>query len=148
MNLIKLKKPANIILKKCLIDELGFSNLKANGFEPTYNYYKKDDKIIIRVEAPGNCSLESNCDFFGEYIVIKIAGIKEKDIEPEALKENIFNSREIGNYSLEIPLKPEEYLIYNEDPKIEYKRGLYIITYQLGHKKKSVPYTPDDDYRV
>jgi hypothetical protein len=25
--------------------------LKTNGFEPVYNIYKKDDKLIIRVEG-------------------------------------------------------------------------------------------------
>ena len=55
--LIKLKDEKEIILKKCLIDELGFSNFKANGFEPMYNIYNKDNKIIVRVEAPGNCLL-------------------------------------------------------------------------------------------
>ena len=56
--IIKLNKNDKITLKRCLIDELGFSNLKNNGFEPTYNYYKKDDSIIIRVECPGNCSIK------------------------------------------------------------------------------------------
>ena len=28
-----------IFLKSCLIDELGFSNFKANGFEPKYNIF-------------------------------------------------------------------------------------------------------------
>ena len=51
--LIKLKVTnGEIYLKRCLIDELGFANLKANGFEPTYNYYIKDYKINIRIEAP------------------------------------------------------------------------------------------------
>ena len=87
---------------------MGFSNLKGDGFEPTYNYYKKDDKLIIRVETPGNCNLESRCENIGEYTVIKISGNKIKDIEPKELKENIFNSREIGDFSLDIPLKSEE----------------------------------------
>ena len=39
---IKLNKPNNLILKKCLIDELGFSNLRTNGYMPVYNYYRKD----------------------------------------------------------------------------------------------------------
>ena len=39
--IIKLNKPNNITLKKCLIDELGFSNLRSNGYMPLYNYYKK-----------------------------------------------------------------------------------------------------------
>ena len=40
--------------RKCLIEELG---LKRIGFEPYYNYYKDNNKIVIRVEAPGNCDL-------------------------------------------------------------------------------------------
>ena len=139
-NIIKLKKPANIILKKCLIDELGFSNLKANDFEPTYNYYKKGDKLIIRIEAPGNCDLESTCESIGEYIVIKITGNKKKDKEPEKLKDNIYTSREIGDFSLDIPLKSEEFLIKNDEPEIKNIKGLFIITYQLEQKNKTGKY--------
>ena len=50
---IKLYQPENLILKKCYIEELGFSNFKSNRFfEPNYNCYKKDDQIIVIVEAP------------------------------------------------------------------------------------------------
>ena len=77
---IKLKDNQEIILKKCLIDELGFSNLKVNGFEPTYNYYKKDDSIEIKIECPGKCSIAPKIDFLGEYTVIKINGEKKKMI--------------------------------------------------------------------
>ena len=62
---IKLVKHNNVKLKECLIEELGFSNLNTNGFEPPYNYYKKDDKIIIKIEAPGNSSIKSNVDSAG-----------------------------------------------------------------------------------
>ena len=49
-NYIKLKDVKNIQLKKCLIDELGFSNLKTNGFEPTYNFYKKMIKLLLEMK--------------------------------------------------------------------------------------------------
>ena len=75
---IKLEKKENLTLKKCLIDELGFSNLKVNGFEPTYNYYKEDGKIIIRVEAPGNSSIKTNSIYSGEYTIIRVNGQKKK----------------------------------------------------------------------
>ena len=55
-NLIKLEA---IKLKKCLIDELGFQNLKSNDYEPSYNCYKKGNKIIIRVGAPGESFLST-----------------------------------------------------------------------------------------
>ena len=57
---IKLKDEKEITLKKCLTEELGFSNLKGNGFEPTYNFYKpkNENKIIIRVEVPGKTEIQ------------------------------------------------------------------------------------------
>jgi len=81
---IKFKDNKDIILKKCLIDELGFSNLKANGFEPTYNIFKKnDDLIMIRIEVPGNCNLDPpTIEFEGEYNIIKLTGEKKRDKEP------------------------------------------------------------------
>ena len=75
---IKLNKSQKITLKRCLIDELGFSNLKNNGFEPTYNYFTKDNTIEIRVEAPGNCKINSKIEYSGEYTIIKLFGEKKK----------------------------------------------------------------------
>ena len=135
---IKLYQPKNIILKLCSIDELGFSNFKSNGFEPNYNYYIKDDQIIVRVEAPGNSTIESSLKHIGEYTTIKLNGSKSKDKEPEELEQNIFNSREIGTFSFDIPLKTEEYLIKNELPKIEKKNGIFILSFKLEEKQSKV----------
>ena len=135
---IKLYQPENIILKLCSIDELGFSNFKSNEFEPNYNYYIKDDQLIVRVEAPGNSTIESSIKHIGEYTTIKLKGSKNKDKEPEELEQNIFNSREIGNFSLDIPLKTEEYLIKNELPKIEKKNGIFILSFKLEEKQSKV----------
>ena len=133
-NFIKLKNIKNIQLKKCLIDELGFSNLKTNSFEPNYNCYKKDDKIIIRVEAPGNCNIKTKTEHSGEYTLIRIEGNKRKDKEPENNEDNLYNSRELGSFSFNVPLKTDEYLIKNEKPIIEEKKGLIIIQFQLAEK--------------
>ena len=135
---IKLYQPENIILKLCPIDELGFSNFKSNEFEPNYNYYIKDDQIIVRVEAPGNTTIESSLEHIGEYTIIKLKGAKKKDKEPEELEQNIFNSREIGNFSLDIPLITEEYLIKNELPKIGKKNGIFILSFKLEEKQSKV----------
>ena len=143
--LIKLKDEKDIILKKCLIDELGFSNLKANGFDPTYNYYKKDNKIIVRLEAPGNCKLNSSIEYSGEYTIIKIYGNKRKDKEPEKLEDNLFNSREIGDFSVEIPLKADDFTLDNKEPNIRDMKGVIILEYNLIEKNKRTEYEEEDD---
>ena len=139
--LIQLQNPKNIKLKKCLIDELGFSNLKPNGYEPTYNYYKKDNKIIVRVEIPGNNKIDSKIDYLGEYSVIILKGIKKKDKEPK-LEDNIYNSREFGDFELNIYLKTDEYFLKNEKPKINQKNGIVFLEYNLGKKNNE---TEEDD---
>ena len=129
---IKLIKPKKIALKECYIDELGFSNLKENGFQPNYNYYRNsNNQIIIKVEAPGTCNIISSFKYSGEYIIIKLTGIKEKDEEPARIEDNIFNGREIGKFSLDIPLKYEDFIIKHEKPKIDKKDGIFTLTYQL-----------------
>ena len=144
--LIKLKDKREITLKKCLIDELGFSNLKGNEFEPTCNYFKFNDngqeKLEIRVESAGNTSLTPHLEYSGEYTIIKIKGNKKKDKYPK-FEDNIRNTREFGEFSLEIPLKTEDYLIKNAKPKIEDKKGLIIIQYLLDKKEE-----PNDPFEV
>ena len=133
--IIKLNNPKDIILKKCLIDELGFSNLKSNGFEPAYNYYKKDNKIIVKVEAPGNCNIFTEIMFSGEYNIIKITGEKKQDKEPKDLSQNIINKRELGQFSVNIYLKTDEYLLQDKEPTNDFKRGVFILEYDLAEKK-------------
>ena len=142
--LIKLKNPNKIILKKCLIDELGFSNLKTNGFEPVYNIYKKDDKLIIRVEASGNSNIKSEIFFSGEYTFIRLSGIKKKDKEPHNLRDNIFNSREFGNYTLNIPIKTSDFLLKNEEPSYVEKKGVLMMEYKLDEIRESKGYNMEE----
>ena len=125
-----------ITLKKCLIDELGFSNLKGNGFEPTYNFYKHqtENKIIIRVEAPGNSQIKYKIEYRGENTIIQLSGLKNKDKEPEKLEDNLFNTREFGEFTVDIPLKTEDNKILNEEPKIKFISGLFIIEFKLEKK--------------
>ena len=145
-SLIKLKSENEIVLKKCLIDELGFSNLKANGFEPTYNIYKKDDKLIIRLETPGNCDdIKSKIDRIDKYNVIKITGEKKKDKEPEKLEDNIYNKREIGKFLLEIPLKNEEYRLINKKPEFIKKKGITILEYSLDEKPNEAVFGNEEE---
>ncbi len=145
---IKLNKPNDLVLKKCLIDELGFSNLRTNGFMPVYNYYRKDDKLIVRIEAPGNCELKTNVVDSGEYRYIRIEGNKKKDKEPEEIKDNIYSNREIGDFSLDIPLKASEYNIKNEPPDIKNPKGLFIITFTIDENKNIGEFKPNEEEDV
>ena len=137
---IKLNNKQDITLKRCLIDELGFSNLRSNGFEPKYNFYKETkentEKIVVRVEAPGNTTLESTIEYIGENTMIKLQGYKKQDQDPEKLDDNLYNTRELGFYSIEIPLKTEEFMIKNIPPKMTKKSGLLILEYLLENKSK------------
>jgi len=132
--IIKLKEPKDITLKRCFIDELGFSILRANGYEPKYNYYVKDNKIIVKVEIHWLFKLDSTFENNGEYIIIKLRRTKEKDSEPIKIEENIFNGRELGKFSLDIPFKHELFNIKNEKPEIKAENGIVTLIYQLEEK--------------
>ena len=148
--MIKLNTSKDIVLKKYYIDELGFSNLKINGFEPTYNYYKKekDNQIIIRVEVPGNFELLPEIEYSGQYTKIKLTGEKKKDKEPQNLEDNIHNSRNFGKFFLDIPLKTADYLISNEEPEITRSQGVHIIKYKLANKVKGKVYKTEENEEI
>ena len=142
---IKLNSKDNIILKKCLIDELGFSNLKGDGFEPKYSYYKKDkNTLIIFLECPGICSLTPDVYYEGVYNIIKLSGIKNKDKEPLKFEDSLFNTREFGKFSLEIPLKTEEFLISDIEKPIK-SDGIFIITVKIKEKMSFQSYDIKSD---
>ena len=144
--LIKLKGENKIILKRCLTNELGLSNFKGNGFEPTYNIFKNKEntKIIIRVELPGNCSMQCYFERIGEYHIIKISGEKIKDKEPENIEENIFNMREYGHYSIEIPLQDDFIRLSDDPPKIQRIEGVYILEYNIAKESPSMMIINED----
>ena len=144
---IQLKKDLKdkILLKSCLIDELGFSNFKGNGFEPKYNYFKKDNKIIIRLEVPGNCNFNVKLSHSGEYTIIHISGNKRKDLEPLKIEDNIHNTREFGEFNVNILLKTEEYIIKNQKPEQILKNGVLIISYLIDEIQNSIKLSTEDE---
>ncbi len=139
---IKLSNVNNVILKKCLIDELGFSNLKANGFEPTYNYYKSNDgkKLIIRLEIPGNSSLKATK--FNQYNLIKLEGCKNKDTMTETEEKSQISCREYGKFTVNIPWSQEDYVLKNTEPVIKEINGIICVEYQLEEKQTEVIFNP------
>ena len=142
--LIKLKDENEIILKIPFGDEFGSSN----RFQPTYNYFKKEDKIIVRVEVPGNCILQSNIEFEGECNIIKLSGIKKKDKEPYEELGNFYNTRKFGDFSIEIPFKTEDFLLCNEPPKIENRKGVFILIYNLSKKENRLEFKFSEEEEI
>ena len=154
--IIKLKTPQEIILKRCFIDELGFSNLKGNGFEPNFNYYKKEvenykgkeKRIVVRVEAPGNSKIESKIEYSGEYTVIRLTGTKRPDKEPKNNTDNIHTTREFGEFNLDIPLKTEDYNIKNIKPNIFDKKVIIILEYEYEDFSQKYKYDGREDDEI
>ena len=146
-NLIKLSNANGVTLKKCLIDELGFSNLKGNGFEPTYNCYKKGNKIIVRVEVPGNMNLTASLEHNSSYNIIRVNGNKKKDKDPQKNEDMIFTNREFGKFSFDIPLNPED-CVKNAEPIIKEKKGLVMIEFELEEAKKTASLQTKEDEEI
>ena len=134
--LIKLKNEKEIILKKFLFDEIKFNFSEKNDFVPKYNVYTKDNKIIIKVEVPGNCDIKDEVIQCDEYNIIKIKGEKKGDKEPEKPDDNIYNKREFGKFDFEIPLLKKEFNIDYQKREITQEKGIIIIECKLNNQKK------------
>ena len=105
--------------------------------------YQKDQKIIVRVEAPGNCSIQSKINYSGEYTIIRLKGTKKQDKEPKK-GGNIHTTREFGDFNLDIPLKTEEYKIKNQKPTINEKKGVLILEYEIEKKEDNYEFKTDE----
>ena len=139
---LRLKNKREIILKRLFIDELGFSNLR-NNFNPCFNYYRKNNSLILRMEAPGNINLSCNHRIVEKYNMIEIRGIKNKDNEPINLIDNIYNSREFGEFSIDIPLMID---LENKQPIISKRDGIFIIEFAIKERLSSIfEYKGDDE---
>ena len=137
-----------IILKKCLIDELGI--VQGNSFNAQYSYYITDKNVFVYVELPGKFpdsgedkeyeNVEIEAEPEGSYYIIKITGSKknhyEKIIGTE--KANQFNKRQFGEFNIQIKLDKIN-LDDDFDSKIE--NGIILLTFKIkksGGKKKGL----------
>ena len=145
---IKLKEKKQLILKKCQIDEIGFQTFKINGFEPRYNYFKNKNCLEIRAELPGNVvpNVKKPQNIDGNTI-INIYGEKKKDKVPEKLEDNLFNTREFGNFNLEIPFKNSDIKINPEIKEKSIKNGILSLKYDINsdEKDEKITITPDEE---
>jgi len=144
--LIKLEYEEELKLKKCYIDELGFSLFKTGNFEPKYNYFKPDKNTLeIRLEVPGNVNCDVNHKIIGDKTIITINGNKKNDNQPKEPNYNLFNIREFSEFELNIPLKAEDLQI-SEIKKgyPKFKNGICIIQCELTTKAEALSAAVDD----
>ena len=146
-NFIKLKTPDKLIFKKLFIDELDLFNIKSqpNNIDIRYNYYKKDNKLLIKLEIPGNFDISSNIKYINAFTLIELSGNKKKDNEPNNIEDNIINNREFGDFKLEFYFKTQDYLIKNEETKISLKNGIITLEYTLDSTKDNVYQFKNDE---
>ena len=144
---IKLKSEKKILFKKCLIDEMGFSNFLGSGFEPTYWIYKDKEKINITFESSGKVKeLEPNCEYGNDgYIKFSISGNKELKVPEESENIKIFkNTIKQGkfNFQIKLPFANDIKLENPDDPDFEKGTtengtgGIYTFSYKLSNKDK------------
>ena len=123
----------DLVLKRCYIDELGFQSFKGNGFEPRYNFFRKDKYLEIRVEVPGNVDIPQvqRALYFGDSTNIKIYGNKKKDKYPTKIEDNIENTRDFGEFNIDINFKTEEFKIISKPVSQTIKNGILFVRYQI-----------------
>lgn len=64
--------------------------------------------------------------------MIRLNREKKKDDEKEKIENRLHSTREYGKFSVEIPLKSEDYLIkHNKSNNISGKNGIITLIYQL-----------------
>ena len=147
--IIKINEKKDLILKRCQIDEIGFQTFKMNGFEPRYNYFKNGNSLEIRAELPGNVKpFVNKPSYLDENTIISIYGEKKKDKDPEKLEDNYFNSREFGNFSLEIPLKTADFKINPNIKENKIKNGILFLKYDFYADEKDEKVTVDVDEEI
>ena len=140
---IKLNPEKKILFKKCLIDEMGFSNFYGSGFEPKYWVYKDKDKLDITFESSGKVKqIEPNYEYEND-LIITITGNKEMEMPKENEGVKIYqNSIKQGKFTIKAVI-PKDIKFENLDEPEFIKGstengtgGIYTFSYKLSKKDK------------
>ena len=156
---IKLKNTGKKIkLKRCLIDEIGFSYFYSDLYEPKYEYYivedsddnnfetleninsitpeNKNKKLVINVEIPGDykdTAIKKSRN--NSYTFINIKGTKvddnyEKHLGKIDTKNYSFTNREYGDFNINIKL-PNNIELDSSKPEIKKDKGIISFIYKI-----------------
>ena len=75
---------------------------------------KKNNQIVVKIEAPGNCKIRADFIKDGEYVIIKILGEKKEKEEIQNVEKILSSTRKFGGFSLNIPIKQEVFALYKK----------------------------------
>ena len=127
-----------LTFKRCLVDELGFSNFYGANFEPKYAYFKtiidKKPYVCIQVEVPGECKVSCRAKMFDQNWNVTIKGNKILNINDCDDKHTSFSKREEGDFSTVIKLNVEDFQLKENKPdknKSTKDKGLYCYYFPL-----------------
>ena len=128
-----------LILKKCLVDELGFSNFCGSGYEPKFRYYIQNSKLYINIEVPGIKKDETvyDVDIVGENYQFKFSGVKEIEKTPNNdEKQKCFSNIIQGPFKLLFQLKISDFpLVDKDNPEFEFEDGIMTAIFELKTEK-------------
>ena len=137
-------KDRSLVFKRCLIDELGFSNFYGANFDPKYAYFKtlidKKSYVCIQVEVPGESKIACRASMIEHNWNVMIKGQKiiEKEKEQSADIRTFFTKREQGDFSLVIKLNGDDFQLIETRPdksKTTKEKGLICYYFPLVNDK-------------
>ena len=109
-----------LAFKKCLTDELGFSNFYGANFDPKYAYFKtiidKKPYVCIQVEIPGESKATCRAKMIEHNWNVTIKG--NKILEKVKTEDNstAYSKREEGEFNLVIKLNSEDFQLQETKP--------------------------------
>ena len=132
--IIKQDKP--IKLKKCFIDEIGTPNFFGNVIEPNYDCQIKKDKIVVRIELPGEVSdFKTRINPIRGFYNFNYKGTIKFTKDYSTFKEG--NMKD-GEFRLEFRIPISQGTLSNDDPfkEVDDLNGIVTLSYQIS---------PEDD---
>ncbi len=138
--ILKCGEQKELVLKKCLVDELGFSNFCGSGYEPKFRYYIQNSKLYINIEVPGikEDETEYDVDIVGENYQFKFSGVKEigKTPKNDDEKQKYFSNIIEGPFKLIFQLKISDFpLVDKENAEFDYVDGILTAIFELKTEK-------------
>jgi hypothetical protein len=131
----RIKQDKPIKLKKCFIDEIGTPNFFGNVIEPNFDCQIKENKIIIRIEIPGE---KQPSDFKPK--IIPIRGFYNFNCKGKMIFPVIDNPKfkdgnmKDGEFRLDFKIPMNIGTIKNSPPEITFDEtnGIVIVTYEIS----------------